>query len=41
MMSIQDKIKIHVKDKCKYCDKKDCNGIKVTSDGKTVCEVHK
>lgn len=41
MMSIQDKIKVHVNDKCKYCDKKDCDGIRVTQDGRAVCEVHK
>lgn len=37
--SIQDKFKMHVNDKCKYCKRKNCNGIRVTQDGKTVCEV--
>lgn len=39
MMSIQDLIKIHVEDKCTKCNRKNCNGIRVTQDGKTVCEV--
>lgn len=41
MISIQDIFKIHVNDKCKYCNKKNCSGIRVASDGRTVCEVHK
>ena len=40
-MSIQDLFKIHVNDKCKYCTKKDCKGIQITQDGRTVCEVNK
>lgn len=39
MMSIQDKFKIHVNDKCKYCTRKNCNGIRVNTKGDTVCEV--
>lgn len=39
MMSIQDLMKIHVNDECKYCNRKNCNGIRVTQDGRTVCEV--
>ena len=38
-MSIQDLIKLHVNDKCKYCNRKNCQGIRVTQDGRTVCEV--
>lgn len=38
-ISIQELFKIHVNDKCKYCIRKNCNGIRVTQDGKTVCEV--
>lgn len=39
MMSIQDLMKEHVKDRCKYCARKNCNGIRVNAEGKTVCEV--
>lgn len=38
-MSIQDLFKIHVNDKCKYCTRKNCNGIRVNAKGETVCEV--
>lgn len=40
-MTIQDLIKIHVNDKCKYCNNKNCEGIRITHNNKTVCEVHK
>ena len=39
MISIQDLFKIHVNDKCKYCSKKSCSGIRVNTKGETVCEV--
>lgn len=41
MMSIQDLMKIHVKDNCKYCSRKNCDGIRINTKGKTVCEVYK
>lgn len=41
MISIQNLMKIHVNDNCKYCNRKNCNGIRVTQDGKTVCGVMK
>lgn len=37
-MSNQDLIKKHVKDKCKYCDIKECDGIHITIDRKTRCD---
>lgn len=39
MKSIQDRFKEHVNDKCKYCNRKDCNGITINTKGDTVCEV--
>ena len=38
-MSIQELIKEHVQEKCKYCTVKDCNGIHVTINKKeTRCD---
>ncbi len=37
-MSIQDKIKEHVQEKCRDCTRKECDGIHVTIDKKTRCE---
>lgn len=37
--SIQDKFKQHVNNKCTKCKRKNCNGIRVNTNGDTVCEV--
>lgn len=37
-MTIQELIQEHVKEKCKYCNNKNCDGIRVTQDGRTVCD---
>lgn len=37
-MTIQELIKEHVKEKCKYCDIQNCNGICITKDNKTRCD---
>lgn len=37
-MTIQELIQKHVEDKCKKCNNKNCNGIKVTYDNRTVCD---
>lgn len=38
-MTIQELVVRQVKDKCKYCNKKQCEGIRVTQENKTTCEV--
>lgn len=38
MYTIQELIQEHVKEKCRYCTRKECNGIYVTKDGKTKCD---
>lgn len=40
-MTIQELIKEHVNNRCNKCNRKNCDGIRVTQDGKTVCEVYK
>lgn len=37
-MSIQEKIQEHVKEKCKYCLKEDCDGIHITITKETKCD---
>lgn len=38
MYTTQELMKEHVQEKCRYCTKKDCDGIHVTVDNKTRCE---
>lgn len=38
MYTIQELIKEHVQEKCKYCIRKNCNGINITIDKKTRCD---
>lgn len=37
-MTIQELIEKHVEEQCKNCTKKDCNGIYLTKDNRTICE---
>lgn len=37
-MSIQEKIQEHVKEKCKYCLKEDCDGIHINTNNEATCE---
>ena len=37
-MTTQEKIQKHVQEKCRYCLKKECDGIHITVDGKTKCD---
>ncbi len=37
-MTVQEMIKEHVEERCKYCDIQNCNGIYVTKDGETRCD---
>ena len=37
-MTIQELMKEHVKEECRYCILKECNGIHITRDNKTICE---
>lgn len=37
-MTTQEKIQEHVQEQCRYCLKKNCNGIHITVDGKTKCD---
>lgn len=37
-MSIQEKIQEHVKEKCKYCLKEDCDGIYINTNNEAICE---
>lgn len=37
MPSNQEIIKDHIREKCKYCDIHDCDGIYITIDKKTRC----
>lgn len=37
MPSNQELIKDHVREKCRYCDINDCDGIRIAIDGKTRC----
>lgn len=39
MKSIQKVIQEYVDKECSKCKRKDCDGIKVTQDGRAVCEV--
>lgn len=38
VMSIQEKIQEHVKEECRYCTNKECDGIHITRDNKTRCD---
>lgn len=38
MSSNQELIEEHVKEKCKYCDIHDCDGIHITIEQKTRCD---
>lgn len=38
VMSIQEKIQEHVKEKCKYCLKEDCDGIHINTNNEATCE---
>lgn len=38
MYTIQELIQEHVQERCRYCIRKECNGIHVTIDKKTRCE---
>ena len=37
-MTTQEKIQEHVQEKCRYCLRKNCDGIHITVDGKTKCD---
>lgn len=37
-MSIQEKIQEHVKEKCRYCLKEDCDGIHINTNNEATCE---
>lgn len=36
-MIIQEKMKEHVKEKCRYCSEEECDGIYITTKGETKC----
>lgn len=36
-MTLEELIKEHLRDKCKYCNLKECDGIHITIDKKTRC----
>lgn len=38
MYTIQELIKEHVQEKCRYCTRKECNGIHVTITKETKCD---
>ena len=38
LMTVQEMIKEHVEERCKYCDIQNCNGIYVTKDRETRCD---
>ena len=38
VMSIQEKIQEHVKEKCRYCLKEDCDGIHINTNNEATCE---
>lgn len=38
MYTIQELIKEHVQEKCRYCTKQDCDGIHVTITKETKCD---
>lgn len=37
-MTTQELIQKHLKEKCRYCARKECDGIHITNDGKTRCD---
>ena len=37
MLTSQELIQEHVKEQCRYCTLRECDGIRVTIDGKTRC----